>query len=229
MNPKPNSPAWTGPGYGQGGVPPDKFAVVKFLTLLLCKVRRRLITIIQSNIICHDDAKPGNVNVEVNTGSTIRIQWTKWADTHHGPVIDYLAPCVGPCTSASPQSLKFTKIAESGLVKAGPPTSYVFATDVMIKNNNTWTVKIPTGLKSGEYVLRNEIIALHTAGTVGGAQNYPQCFNLKVIGGGQLTLPPGAPGTSLYKPQTPGIVFNIAATIQRYPIPGPPLWKSVDT
>jgi cellulase len=169
MNPKPNSPAWTGPGYGQGGVPPDKFAVVKFLTLLLCKVRRRLITIIQSNIICHDDAKPGNINVEVNAGSTIQIQWTKWADSHHGPVIDYLAPCVGPCTSASPQSLKFTKIAESGLVKAGPPNSYVFATDVMIKNNNTWTVKIPAGLKSGEYVLRNEIIALHAAGTVGGS------------------------------------------------------------
>ena len=90
----------------------------------------------------------------------------------------------------------------------------------MIKTNNTWTVKIPAGLKSGDYVLRTELIALHSA-----PQHYPQCFNLKVTGGGQLTLPPGTPGTSLYRSNTPGIPFNIAATLQRYPIPGPPLWK----
>jgi lytic cellulose monooxygenase (C1-hydroxylating) len=135
-----------------------------------------------------------------------------------------MAPCAGQCTVASAQSLMFTKIAETGLVKGGPPNSYVFATDSMIKNNNTWAVKIPASLKSGYYVLRTEIIALHTAGTVGGAQNYPQCFNLKVVGTGESSLPAGAPGTNLYKPQTPGIVFNIAANVQRYPIPGPPVW-----
>jgi cellulase len=113
----------------------------------------------------------------------------------------------------------------------------------MHKSNNTWTVKIPVSLKAGNYVLRNEIIALHTAGTVGGAQNYPQsvqtalrrtkhvltsprCFNLKVTGGGTSTLPEGVPATKFYRPETKGIVFNIAANVAAYSIPGPALWKA---
>jgi hypothetical protein len=139
--------------------------------------------------------------------------------------MDYLAPCPGSCTAASASSLKFTKIAESGLVTPGNPSSYVFASDVLIKHNSTWNVKIPADLKSGQYVLRTEIIALHTAGTVGGAQNYPQCFNLKVTGGGQTGAPQGLSATQFYKPETRGIVFNIAGMVQTYPIPGPPLWK----
>ena len=43
----------------------------------------------------------------------------------------------------------------------------------MIKNNNTWSVTIPMGIKAGNYVLRHETIALHQAQAVGGAQNYP--------------------------------------------------------
>jgi hypothetical protein len=95
----------------------------------------------------------------------------------------------------------------------------------MRNHNTTWTVTIPKNLKAGKYVLRNEIIALHTAGTVNGAQNYPQCFNLQVTGSGTASLPPGTPATQLYKPTTPGIVFNIAANLNSYPIPGPALWK----
>lgn len=54
---------------------------------------------------------------------------------------------------------------------------------IPIDNNNTWTLKIPSGI-SGEFVLRHEIIALHSAGTVDGAQNYPMCLNLKISGSG---------------------------------------------
>lgn len=153
------------------------------------------------------------------------MYWTKWAESHHGPVLDYLAPCSSSCTAVSPSALSFTKIAESGLITPGNPSSYVFASDALIKHNSTWNVKIPAGLKNGEYVLRTEIIALHAAGTVGGAQNYPQCFNLRVTGGGHVSLPQGLPATKFYKPDMRGIVFNIAGMVKSYPIPGPPLWK----
>lgn len=43
----------------------------------------------------------------------------------------------------------------------------------MIKNDNTWTVKIPASVKPGNYVLRHETIALHEAGTEGRSQPYP--------------------------------------------------------
>jgi cellulase len=167
------------------------------------------------------------------TGTTFTIPSSKHhysnifqrPESHHGPVIDYLAPCQPDCLSASPTSLKFTKIAESGLLTPGSPASQKWATDALHKTNNTWTVKIPSSLKAGNYVLRNEIIALHTAGTVGGAQNYPQCFNLKVVGDGSVSLPQGVVATSFYRPETKGIVFNIAANVGAYVVPGPPLWK----
>ena len=95
----------------------------------------------------------------------------------------------------------------------------------MIANNNTWAVQIPSSLKDGDYVLRTELIALHQAGTVEGAQNYPQCVNLRVTGGGNQALSGGQPATSLYKPSDPGIVFHIAAQLSRYPVPGPPVKK----
>jgi lytic cellulose monooxygenase (C1-hydroxylating) len=139
--------------------------------------------------------------------------------------MDYLAPCSGECTKEKPLSLRFTKIDQSGLLKPGGPNNYEFATDYMRKHNTSWEVTIPRNLKAGKYVLRNEIIALHTAGTVGGAQNYPQCFNIRVIGGGSRSLPAGIPATQFYKPTTPGIVFNIAANLQSYPIPGPAVWR----
>jgi lytic cellulose monooxygenase (C1-hydroxylating) len=95
----------------------------------------------------------------------------------------------------------------------------------MRKHNTSWEVTIPRNLKAEKYVLRNEIIALHTAGTINGAQNYPQCFNIRVTGSGTASLPQGIPATQFYKPTTPGIVFNIAANLKSYPIPGPRVWK----
>jgi cellulase len=109
----------------------------------------------------------------------------------------------------------------------GGPDKQVWASDKLIANNNTVRVVIPASLKAGKYVLRNEIIALHTAGTVGGAQNYPQCFNVEVTGGGSKELPMGVPATQFYKPAENGIVFNIARMLDMggYRIPGPALVK----
>lgn len=45
------------------------------------------------------------------------------------------------------------------------------ATDVLTnKLNSIWPVTIPANLKAGQYLLRHEIIALHSAGTYPGAQ-----------------------------------------------------------
>ena len=126
-----------------------------------------------SNIICHKAATPGQAHATVTAGGTVELQWTAWPSSHHGPVIDYLAKCSGECETVDKDTLEFFKIDQGGLVddSAVPGT---WASDQLIANNNSWTVKIPTSIAPGNYVLRHEIIALHSAGTADGAQNYPQ-------------------------------------------------------
>ncbi|EAA30230.1 fungal cellulose binding domain-containing protein [Neurospora crassa OR74A] len=73
------------------------------------------------------------------------------------------------------------------------------------------SVKLPSCLESGEYLLRVEHIGLHSAGSVGGAQLYIACAQLNVTGGtgtintsGKLVSFPGA-----YKATDPGLLFNL--------------------
>lgn len=97
-------------------------------------------------------------------------------------------------------------------------------------NKLTAKVKIPSNL-SGNFVLRHEIIALHSAGQTNGAQNYPQCINLKVTGSGK-TKPcnEGADcrkGTKLYKANEKGIVFNIYTTLSTYVSADNTIWLAI--
>ena len=70
------------------------------------------------------------------------------------------------------------------------------------------TYTIPSCLKKGYYLVRHEIIALHSAWQYPGAQFYPGCHQLEVSGGGS-TVPsslvafPGA-----YKGSDAGITYD---------------------
>jgi len=87
------------------------------------------------------------------------------------------------------------------------------------------TVPIPKSLPSGEYLFRVEHIALHSAGSSGGAQFYISCAQIKVTGGGNgsptgLVAFPGA-----YKASDPGIMINIYYPVPTsYTPPGPRPW-----
>ena len=147
------------------------------------------------NIICHLDATPAGTSAKVAAGSIIELQWTPWPDSHHGPVLDYLAKCPGKCEDVDKTSLEFFKIDQVGLVDDTTPPGF-WGSDQLIANNNSWTVTIPESIAPGNYVLRHEIIALHSAGDDDGAQNYPQCVNLEITGSGSET-PAGTLGTKV--------------------------------
>ena len=178
------------------------------------------------DIICHRNAKPVTESVKVEAGGTVQLQWTDWPESHHGPVIDYLANCQGSCSEADKTSLKFNKIDEAGLSdnSTTPWTVGRYASDKLIADGNKWTVTIPLYVAPGNYVLRHEIIALHSAYDPNGAQNYPQCINLVVTGKGTDDLSSGTPGENLYTADEPGILINIYQDVN-YIIPGPPLYK----
>ena len=145
-------------------------------------------------------------------------------------MLDYLANCNGPCSSVDKSALEFNKIDAVGLLgeSTGPGAAGFWGSDKLRTNNNTWTVTIPSSIAAGNYVLRHEIIALHSARTIDGAQNYPHCINLKVTGSGTDKLSSGTLGTALYKPGEPGIEIDIYKPLQ-YQMPGPPLYKGGTT
>ncbi|GAB7324304.1 hypothetical protein MBLNU13_g08270t1 [Cladosporium sp. NU13] len=183
------------------------------------------------DIICHREAKAGKISASVAAGSKVEIQWgpDAWPESHHGPVIDYLAKCDGDdCTTVDKETLKFFKIDEAGLVD-GSSAPGKWASDELIAADGKWSVTIPESLAPGQYVLRHEIIALHSAGDVNGAQNYPQCFNLEVTGSGTAN-PEGVLGTALYTPEDAGIKVGIYSALgDSYEIPGPALWDGASS
>lgn len=108
------------------------------------------------------------------------------------------------------------------------PVNYstqVWASADLVSQGGVWTTPVPASLAPGNYVFRHEIIALHGAGTLNGAQNYPQCFNIKITGSGTAN-PTGTLGTALYKNTDPGIYLNPYVTFAAggYKIPGPALF-----
>ncbi|KAK7728953.1 hypothetical protein SLS57_002185 [Botryosphaeria dothidea] len=217
-NPVPEVAAWQAGGYGHGPIVGDQYAT--------------------ASINCHDDAKAAPIYMEAAAGSDIEIAWgtpgsnpSAWPDSHKGPILTYMAPCggadaTGDCTSLAVGDLAWTKVYQTGLLTPGDTSAQVWATDKLISENKT-TVTIPSSLAPGNYVLRNEIIALHAGGEVNGPQNYPQCYNVKVTGSGSGKLTDGVKGVELYKPED--TVFNIYANIDSYPFPGPELWSGASS
>lgn len=179
------------------------------------------------DIICHLNSTNAPITGTVAAGSDISLRWSAWAESHHGPVIDYIANCHGDCATVDKTTLEFVKIAEQGQYELGEGaglTGY-WAADTLFETDLTWVVTIPESLAPGNYILRHELIALHEGFKEGSAQFYPQCINLEVTGNGTDT-PEGVLGTELYKSDDPGIFFNIYndETGPEYIIPGPPLW-----
>ncbi|KAF1930410.1 lytic polysaccharide monooxygenase [Didymella exigua CBS 183.55] len=174
----------------------------------------------EADVICHKAGSPklsSDTMAKVAAGGTVEFHWTTWPESHMGPVITYVAPYTGDVTAVDKTSLKWTKIQADGYADGQ------WAAIKMIGQNNTWPVTVPASLAAGKYVFRHEIIALHGASDVNGAQAYPQCVNIEVTGSGTDT-PEGVVGTSLYTATEDGIVFNPYAATIDYNIPGPALW-----
>ena len=175
-----------------------------------------------ADINCHKNSEPGAISAQVSAGGTIDFKWgpDEWPHPY-GPIITYMAECSGgDCTTVDKTKLQWVKIEAEGI----DYDSQTWASAKLVDQGGRWQTTIPASLAPGNYIVRHEIIALHGANTIGGTQNYPQCFNIKVTGSGTKKLPAGTLGTALYKSTDPGIHLNPYTTITDYPMPGPELW-----
>ncbi|KAG8738678.1 hypothetical protein FRC10_006595 [Ceratobasidium sp. 414] len=100
---------------------------------------------------------------------------------HDGPTIIYMAK-VGDASTAVGSDANWFKVAQTGLVS----TDY-WGTDVMNANCGKVNFTIPSDIQPGNYLIRAEVIALHVAGSIGGAQFYMSCYQINVTGGGSAS------------------------------------------
>jgi len=147
------------------------------------------------------------------------------ASSHKGPVMAYMKKVSDSSQnpSAGPGDGWF-KIAQAGLI-----SSTTWAVDQLISAGGIQSVTIPSCIANGDYLLRFEVLALHSAYSSGGAQFYMECAQITVTGGTGAKSPStvSIPGT--YKATDPGILVNIwNGAGQPYPssytMPGPALF-----
>ncbi|KAH0612320.1 uncharacterized protein H6S33_010372 [Morchella sextelata] len=174
-----------------------------------------------SDITCNKAATAAQLTAPVAAGDKVSFYWTTWPESHKGPVMTYLANCGGDCTTVDATTLNYFKIDEAGLNSDG-----TWASDDLIANNNSWTVTIPSDIVAGSYLIRHELLALHSAGTANGAQFYPMCANLEISGSGSAVPTDTVKFPGGYSATDPGILVNIYGTLTSYTIPGPAVYGS---
>ncbi len=183
------------------------------------------------NIICGLDSRAAKTTVKAVAGTDVVLDWHGWPKAHEGAILTYMAECPGSCSDADMTKLKFWKLEQEGKISAdgskkseGQQYGY-WATDKLKDNKYIHKLTIPKQLKPADYLMRHEIIMINGAQIKNGAQHFPQCMNVEVLGNGTVS-PPGVLGTELYDESQPGTVWDISKKDSEYPIPGPPLFQA---
>ncbi|KKY35839.1 putative glycoside hydrolase family 61 protein [Diaporthe ampelina] len=113
----------------------------------------------------------------------------------------------GPVTDVTYADLHavWFKIAEGG--RSGTSNTWADSS-LMVAGNAGVKYTIPSCLKAGYYLVRHEIIALHSAYAYPGAQFYPGCHQLQVTGGGSTTPSNLVAFPGAYKGSDAGITYD---------------------
>lgn len=126
------------------------------------------------------------------------------AASHKGPITAWLA-AVDDAVSADHTALEWFKVAEETF----DPASGVWAVDTLIANDGWWDFTLPSCVADGQYLLRVEILALHSAHQNMGAQFYQSCAQIEVSGGGDFSPAETVQIPGVYAQDDPAILTNI--------------------
>jgi len=163
----------------------------------------------------------GQLSASTTAGAKVTAYWnTPWPHTV-GPVMVYMAKCASTCSTQDTSQANWFKIQEGGLL-SGTVGNGQWAMGQLVTNNNSWTTTLPSTLAAGEYLLRHELLAIHTSNQ---PQFYPECAQLKITTGGSAVGTPTVKFPGGYSATDPSIDINIyaapASTAVTYAIPGP--------
>ncbi|KAJ7762634.1 glycoside hydrolase family 61 protein [Mycena metata] len=174
-------------------------------------------------LICGRSALPAADVATVPAGATMLFDWNTLSGVwfHNvGPIITYLASCgTESCAEFDATKAKWFKIDQQGQDENGNWAQ------AKLDNGSPASVTLPANIAPGSYLVRTEIIALHTAQSPGGAEFYPSCSQITVTGSGsgvpaasELVSFPGA-----YNAKAPGILLDVYDMKTPYQFPGPPV------
>lgn len=104
------------------------------------------------------------------------------ASSHHGPITAWLAPVEDAASAEADSSLGFFKVAEDGF----DMETNTWGVDNMIANDGWAYFDVPECIAPGDYILRVELLALHSAYEPMGAQFYISCANIRISGDGDF-------------------------------------------
>jgi hypothetical protein len=169
-------------------------------------VQRKWITnnpIFETNNIslsCNTPGTPARAYIPITAGQNITAVYAYWVHTV-GPMIAWLAYCANDandCHTFDSSSADWFKIGQKGLLEGTIEGGTWFQKSFSMWDGrpSLWSETIPKTLRPGKYLVRHEIISLHSANK---PQFYPECAHLDVRGSGD-----GFPGKE-YLVKIPGV------------------------
>ncbi|CAE6433707.1 unnamed protein product [Rhizoctonia solani] len=177
-----------------------------------------VVTYNSADLTCNKGGATGNgITATVAAGQSVTWKMNTWPSDHKGPLQVYMANCGDSCDSFDGSGNVWFKVSSQGLLDAA---SFTWASDKLISQGNSWTQAIPSNIKPGKYLMRFELLALHSAGA---PQFYPSCTQLDITGGGN-----GAPTSSelvsipgVYQSGDQALFGSIWSQPQSWPQVGP--------
>jgi len=172
---------------------------------------------------------PVSGTIKVAPGDTVTFEWGRRSrldsdniieTSHHGPGIVWISP-------NPPSANSWVKLWEKGKYDGN---KWFVTTELVQKRAHS--LKVPPGLKPGQYLFRVELVTLHEAEVAHsknpnrGVQLYMSCIQIEVTGSGTVSLPQGVSFPGAYNENDPGLLYNIYSPPSgNYIIPGGPVWS----
>jgi hypothetical protein len=137
------------------------------------------------SLSCNTPGTPARAYIPIAAGQNITAVYAYWVHTV-GPMIAWLAYCandVNDCRTFDSASADWFKIGQKGLLEGTieEGTWFQKAFSMWDGSPSLWSETIPEKLRPGKYLVRHEIISLHSANK---PQFYPECAHLDVSGSG---------------------------------------------
>lgn len=135
------------------------------------------------SLSCNTPGTPARAYIPILPGQNITAVYMYWVHTV-GPMIAWMARCANDdCHTFDASTADWFKIGERGLqdgtIELGNWFQKTFSN--WDGSPSLWSEMVPRGLKRGKYLVRHEIISLHSAHK---PQFYPECAHLDVGGDG---------------------------------------------